>query len=103
MSTQYRAFRPLAPSQNIVTTTSAQTITLNYQIGTTAARMCVVGTDPVFIEINDAQSSKVATTSSMIIPAGNTEVFILGNGAINLSVMGLAGGSTLYVVQGEGL
>lgn len=104
MSTQRRAFRPLAPTQSIAASGTAQTITLNYQIGTNAARVWVNGTLPVFIEINDAISGKVATaTASMPIAAGNTEVFTIGNGSINISVISTGTGSTFYVTQGEGM
>ncbi len=104
MSTQLRAFRPLADTQNVVVTGTAQTLTLNYQIGTNAMRVCNIGTQTVFFFINDTTSAKTATVSAaMPIPAGNTEVFTLGNGAINLSIIASTTGSTLYVTQGEGL
>lgn len=104
MSNQFRAFRPLADTQNVVVTGSAQTLTLNYQIGTNAMRVCNIGSQTVFIVINDATSAKTAiATTSMPIPSGNTEVFTLGNGAINISVIAAGTGSTLYVTQGEGL
>lgn len=104
MSTQLRAFRPLADTQNIVVTATAQPLTLNYQIGTNAMRVCNIGTQTVFVFVNDATSAKTATvTTAMPIPAGNTEVFTLGNGATNLSVIAAGVGSTLYVTQGEGL
>lgn len=104
MSTQLRAFRPLADTQNIVVTATAQPLTLNYQIGTNAMRVCNIGTQTVFIVINDATSAKTSTVAiGMPIPAGNTEVFTLGNGSTSLSIIAATTGSTLYVTQGEGV
>ncbi len=104
MTMQLRAFRPLADTQNVVVTGSPQTLTLNYQVGTNAMRVCNIGTQTVFFVINDATSGKTASvTTSTPIPAGNTEVFTLGNGAVNLSIVAATTGSTLYVTQGEGL
>lgn len=101
---QLRAFRPLAQTQNLAVTATAQTITLNYPIGTNAIRVCNVGTQTVFFVVNDSQSANVATiTTSTPIPAGNTEVFTLGQGALNVSLVAAAVGSTLYITQGEGL
>ncbi len=104
MSMQLRAFRPLADTQNVAVTASAQTLTLNYQIGTNAMRVCNIGTQTVFFVVNDATSGKTASAAtSTPIPAGNTEIFTLGNGSINLSIIAAGTGSTLYVTQGEGL
>lgn len=104
MTTQIRAFRPLADTQNVVVTGTAQTLTFNYQIGTNAMRVCNIGTQTVFVVINDATSNKTATVAiGMPIPAGNTEVFTVGNGNQTMSIIAAGTGSTLYVTQGEGL
>lgn len=104
MSAQLRAFRPLADTQNVAVTGTAQTLTLNYQLGTNAMRVCNIGSQTIFVVVNDANSTKTATVAtSMPIPAGNTEVFTAGNGSVSLSVIAAGVGSTLYVTQGEGL
>lgn len=104
MTMQLRAFRPLANTQNLVVTGSAQTLPLNYQLGTTSIRVWNNGSQPIFFVVNDATSNNTASlTTSMPVAAGNTEVFTIGNGSINLSIIAPTTGSTVYVTQGEGL
>ncbi len=104
MSMQLRAFRPLADTQNVVVTASAQSLTLNYPLGTNSIRVYNSGTQIVFFLVNDATSAKTATVSNaMPVAPGNTEVFTMGNGSVSLSIIAPAVGSTFYVTQGEGV
>lgn len=100
MSTQNRAFRPLAVTQNIGVTAAAQTVTLNYANGTFAVRFCNIGTQTVFVAFD---GNAATLTTSLPIPAGQTEVFTFSTGAPSFSVIASATGSTLYSTVGEGL
>lgn len=104
MSTQWRAFRPLALTQNIAVTASAQSQTLNYSLGTFAVRLCNVGTQTVFVLQRETGNSTAATVTNAIpIPAGQTEIFTFSQGTIDFSVIAPATGSTLYSTVGEGV
>lgn len=104
MSTQNRAFRPLAQTQNIAVSGTAQTQALNYTLGTYAVRVCNVGTQMIYFLPVESGSAAVATANSGIpLPAGQTEIFVLSQGTIGLSVIAGATGSTLYTTCGEGV
>lgn len=104
MSTQLRAFRPLAATQNTVVTASAQTVTLNQNNGHFNIRFCNIGTQTVFFLPGDASGQTAATTTNAIpIPAGQTEVFTMTQGTVSYSVIAASTGSTLYSTVGEGL
>ncbi len=103
MSTQWRAFRPLAATQNIAVTATAQTQTLNYALGTFAIRFCNVGTQTVFILAGEASQTAATTTNAIPIPSGQTEIFTFSNGVVSFSVIAGSTGSTLYTTVGEGI
>lgn len=105
MSTQKRAFRPLAVTQsNVLDGIAAATITLNYTLGTRAVRLCNIGTQVVFVRIREAGDSTAATALNGIpIPAGQVAIFTLGNDVVTLSAFAPAAGSTIYSTIGEGL
>lgn len=104
MSTQRRAFRPLAATQNIAVTASSQTQTFNYSLGTFAVRYCNVGTQTVFVLPSESSIPTAATVTNAIpIPSGQTEIFTSATGTINFTVIAAATGSTLYTTVGEGL
>jgi hypothetical protein len=104
MSTQIRAFRPLAATQNIAVTASAQTVTLNYSLGTPQIRFCNIGTQTVFIVLGDNSSQIDATAANAVpIPAGQTEIFRVPPNCPSYSVIAGATGSTLYSTVGEGI
>lgn len=100
MSLQLRAFRPLSATQNLAVTASAQTVTFNNLNGTRAVRMTNKGVQDVFITFDGTTST---TTTGMILPAGATEVFTLGNDVTSISVIANGTGSTLYTTIGEGV
>lgn len=103
MSTQLRAFRPLAATQNIAVTATAQTVTLNLSFGVFAVRFCNIGTQTVFVL--PGEDTQVAATVSNAIPlqAGQTDIFTFSKGTTTFSVISSAIGSTLYTTVGEGL
>lgn len=104
MSTQTRAFRPLAQTQNIAVTATAQTHTFNAPVGTFAVRFCNVGTQMIFLLPRKAGDTTAATVTNAIpIPAGQTEVYTFGPGTTSVSVIAAATGSTLYTTVGEGV
>jgi hypothetical protein len=103
MSTQIRAFRPLAPTQNVAVTSVAQTVPLTGALGTFTVRFSNVGTQVVFILPGEATQVAATTTNAIPIPAGQTEIFTLSQGTQSLSVIATATGSTLYYTIGEGL
>ncbi len=103
MSTQWRAFRPLAATQNIAVTASAQTQTLNFSLGTFAIRFCNVGTQTIFILMGEASQTAATVTNAIPIPAGQTEIFTVSQGTLSFSVIAAATGSTLYTTCGEGI
>lgn len=100
MSTQIRAFRPLAPTQNLAVGTAPQTITLNFQLGTPQVRLCNIGTQTVFINVDGAAAD---VTTGVPLPAGQTEIFRLATNTASISAIAAAIGSTLYTTVGEGL
>lgn len=103
MSTQRRAFRPLAATQNIAVTASAQTQTLNYSLGVFAVRFCNVGTQTVFVLVGEASQTAATVTNAIPIPSGQTEIFTFSQGTTTFSVIAPATGSTLYSTVGEGI
>lgn len=102
-TTQLRAFRPLATTQNIAVTASAQTATLTGAIGTFQVRFCNVGTQLVYILPGEASQTTVTASNGIPLPAGQTEIFTFSQGTISFSVIAGATGSTLYYTVGEGL
>jgi hypothetical protein len=98
-------FRPLAATQSAVLDgIAASTINLNYTHGTTAVRLCNIGTQTVFVRPREADDVTVTTVLNGIpIPAGQTAIFTLSRGVTNLSLFASAAGSTLYSTVGEGL
>lgn len=105
MSTQTRAFRPLAQTQNIAVTSTAQPQALNYKLGTVAVRFCNIGSQVVyFLPIEAGDTTTVVTaTNGIPLPAGQTEVFTMPTGISSLSVIASGAGSTLYTTVGEGV
>jgi hypothetical protein len=103
MSAQLRAFRPHAPTQNLVVGVAASAVNLNYTLGTTSIRLCNVGTQTVFFLPRAAGDSTDATFGNAIpLPAGQTEVFTLPSGTVSISMIASATGSTVYSTIGEG-
>lgn len=103
MSTQLRAFRPLAPTQNLAVGVAASSQTLNFTLGTVAIRLCNIGTQTVFFLPRGADDTTDATFANAIpLPAGQTEVFTLPQGTVSLSMIAPATGSTVYTTIGEG-
>lgn len=104
MSTQWRAFRPLAPTQNIAVTATAQTQTFSpVPPGTCAVRFCNIGTQTVFVIIASMSQTDATVTNAIPIPAGQTEIFTLFKDTQTFSVIAAATGSTLYSTVGEGI
>lgn len=104
MSTQWRAFRPLLPTQNIAVTATAQTQTFSpVPPGTTSVRFCNIGTQTVFIVIASATQTDATVSNGVPIPAGQTEIFTLFKDTLTFSVIASATGSTLYSTIGEGI
>lgn len=103
MSTQWRAFRPLAATQNIAVTAAAQTVTLNYSLGTVAIRFCNIGTQTVFILFGEDTQTAATVSNAIPIPAGQTEIFTASTDTVSFSVIAASTGSTLYTTVGEGL
>lgn len=103
MSTNQRAFRPLAATQNIAVTASAQTVTLNFSLGTFAIRFCNVGTQTVFVLPGESTQTAATVTNAIPIPSGQTEIFTVSQGTLSFSVIAPATGSTLYTTCGEGI
>lgn len=104
MALQLRAFRPLAPTQNVAVGVTASDITLTGFMGTMAIRLCNIGNQPVFFRTREASDAVDATLSNAIpIPAGQTEIFTLPSGTTSISVIAGSTGSTLYFTLGEGL
>jgi hypothetical protein len=102
MTTQTRAFRPLAATQNTAVTSASQTLTFTYVAGTRAIRVCNVGTDTVFINIISTASATVA--AGVPILANTCDWFTITNDQTTIKFIGAAGGlSTLYVTVGEGM
>lgn len=103
MSTQWRAFRPLAATQNTTVTGSAQTVTLNYNLGTFAIRFCNIGTQTCFVLPGEGTQTAATISNAIPIPAGQTEVFTMPTGCVSYSVIAAGAGSSLYSTVGEGL
>lgn len=104
MTTQIRAFRALSPTQNIVVTGAAQTVTLNFAPGTFAIRFCNIGTQTIFfLPSTEAGQTTATVTNAIPIPAGQTEVFTFSPATVSYSVIAAGAGSTLYSTVGEGL
>lgn len=103
MSTQLRAFRPLAATQNIAVTAAAQTQTLNLSLGVFAIRFCNIGTVTVFVLAGETTQTDATVSNAIPIPAGQTEIFTFPKGTATFSVIASATGSTLYTTVGEGL
>lgn len=102
MSMQLRAFRPLAATQNTVVTATAQTVTLNYTLGTNSVRFVNVGTAVVFV-LQGEVSQTAATVSNAIPILPNTErILTFSQGTTTYSVIAAGTGSTLYSTVGEG-
>jgi hypothetical protein len=100
MSTQLRAFKPVAATQNTAVGATASTVSLNYTAGTVSIRLCNIGTQTVFVSFDGTTAT---LTTSVPIPAGQTEVFTLPTGTLSISVIAGATGSILYTTVGEGL
>lgn len=104
MTTQIRAFRPLATTQNIVVTAAAQTQTFSpVPPGTFVVRFCNIGTQTVFVLPGEASQTAATVANAIPIPAGQTEVFTMSQGTLSFSVIAGGAGSTLYTTVGEGL
>lgn len=103
MSTQLRAFRPLAATQNTAVTASSQTVALNYSLGTFAVRFSNIGTQTVFILPYEGTAVAATTTNAIPLPAGQTEIFTFSQGTTGYTVIAGSTGSTLYSTVGEGL
>lgn len=104
MSTQLRAFRPLAATQNIAVTATAQTQTITpVALGTFVVRFCNIGTQTVFVLFGESTQTAATITNAIPIPAGQTEIFTASQGTLSFSVIAGATGSTLYSTVGEGL
>lgn len=100
MTTQFRAWKPLAATQNVAVTNTNQNITLNFTAGTRCVRVVNVGTETVFINFNAAAT----TASGLPVPAGQTELFTVQNDITTIGVIAATGGAnTLYSTVGEGL
>lgn len=104
MSTQKRAFRPLAVTQNIAVTNATQQITLNYTNGYRALRLVNSGTDTIFVHALSSTAAVTATTAASMPILPNTADWITVAPEVTvIAVIGAAGGlSTLYVTVGEG-
>lgn len=103
MTMQLRAFRPLAATQNLAVTGTAQTVTLNNTQGTRAIRFCNIGTQTVFVLFGEATQTAATTANAIPIPAGQTEVFTLNNLVTTYSAIAAGTGSTIYSTIGEGM
>lgn len=104
MSTQRRAFRPLAATQNIAVTATAQTQTFSpVPLGTTAVRLCNVGTQTVFVLFGETSQTTATVSNAIPIPSGQTEIFTMSQGTTTFSVIAGSTGSTLYSTVGEGI
>lgn len=105
MANQFRAFRPLAATLSATPDgLVASTITLNYNLGVRAVRLCNIGTQTVFVLLREAGDATAATALNGIpVPAGQTELFTLPLGITTLSVFSAAAGSSIYATIGEGI
>lgn len=104
MSTNQRAFRPLAATQNLAVTASAQTVTFSpVPYGTLAVRFCNVGTQTVFVLFGETSQTAATVTNAIPIPSGQTEIFTISQGVTTFSVIAGATGSTIYSTLGEGI
>lgn len=103
MSTQLRAFRPLAQTQYVVVTTSPQTVAFSPSMGTFQVRICNVGTQLVYFLPGELSQTDVSSSNGIPVPAGQTEIFTLSPGTKTMSVIAPATGSTLYYTVGEGI
>jgi hypothetical protein len=103
MSTQIRAFRPLAATQNTASSASSQTVVLNYSLGTFVVRFCNVGTQTCFVLPYEGTAVAATTANAIPIPAGQTEIFTFSQGTTGYTFIAGAVGSTLYSTVGEGL
>lgn len=103
MSAQGRAFRPLAPTQNIAVTATAQTVTFNVSMGVFAVRFCNIGTQTVFLLVGETTQTTATVNNAIPLPAGQTEIFTFSQGTLTFSVIAAATGSTLYTTVGEGI
>lgn len=100
MSMQLRAFRPLAPTQNIAVTATAQSFPLPNIVGTIyAVRFANLGTQTVFIALEGVTAT---VNNGIPLPAGAVETFTLDSQS-SISVIATATGSTLYATVGEGV
>lgn len=101
---QLRAFRPLAATQNIAVTATAQTQTFSpVPFGTSAVRLCNVGTQTVFVLFGESSQTAATVSNAIPIPAGQPYIFTMSQGTLSFSVIAGATGSTLYSTVGEGL
>src|SRR5688572_27055045 len=103
MSVEQRTFRPIADTQNTEVTTSSQVVDLNWTLGTRAIRLHNSGTALCFIEFSDDAAPTADVSTSMPLPAGQTEVFSIANDIITYAVIADGVGSTVYSTIGEGL
>lgn len=103
MSTQWRAFRPLALTQNTASTAASQTVVFNINIGTFAVRFCNIGTQTVFVLPYESTAVAATVNNGVPIPAGQTEIFTFSQGTSGYTFIAAAVGSTLYSTVGEGL
>lgn len=104
MGTQLRAFKRFqgVASQNTASTAASQLVALNSVNGTRAIRFTNLGTSNVFIEFGIATVT-AAVATSMILPAGQTEIFTVGNDTTHYAFIGDGTASVLYSQVGEGL
>jgi hypothetical protein len=103
MTTQIRPFRPLAATQNTAVTGTAQTVTLNYNLGTHQIRFCNIGTQTVFVLFGESTQTAATVSNAIPITAGATEIFTISSDVLTYSVIAGDTGSTLYSTIGEGL
>ena len=105
MTTQIRAFRPLAPTQVTAVTGTSQTITLNWNLGTRALLVHNSGTDTIFVSMrSDGSIAPALLVGSVPMLPNTSRVFTIAQETTQIAVIGAAGtGSTLYTTIGEGL
>ncbi len=104
MSTQLRAFRKKQGinSQNTALTAASQQVAINDVTGTKAIRFTNLGTSNAFIEFGTT-SATAAVATSMVLPAGQTEIFTIGNDITHYAIIGDGTSSVIYSQVGEGL
>lgn len=102
MGTQIRAFRPLSATQATNVTASSQGVAINNLNGTRAIRFCNLGTSNVWISFGQGSAPTATTSTSMPLPAGQTEIFTVGPDITHYGFIGSGTDSVLYSTVGEG-